>query len=92
MTDHRQAPDPTTDLCLAAGPSRARSDDELLAFLLILTWSLRTGRTLRAAPDDLSAEELIEFWAEEWAGGEPTDAPRCSTTGVPPPPSQGVKP
>jgi hypothetical protein len=47
-----------------AGP---RSDDELLAFLLISTWMVRTGRRLRAVPDpaDLSREELIEFWSDD---------------------------
>jgi hypothetical protein len=50
-----------------AAPTTPRSDDELLAFLLTLTWSLLTGRTLRdAAPEDLMAEELIEFWADDF--------------------------
>jgi hypothetical protein len=48
-------------------PLTPQSDDELLACLLISTWSLLTGRTLRAAaPGDLSAEELIEFWADDF--------------------------
>lgn len=52
---------------VAAAASGPRSDDELLAFLLISTWSLLTGRTLRdAPPGDLTAEELIEFWADDF--------------------------
>lgn len=43
------------------------SDDDLVGLLLILTWTLITGRTLRSdvPPAELSAEELIEFWAED---------------------------
>jgi hypothetical protein len=67
-----------TDLCVAAAAAGPRSDDELLAFLLISTWSLLTGRTLRdAAPADLTSEELIEFWADDVPeGGRAADG-RC---------------
>jgi hypothetical protein len=42
-------------------------DDEFLAAILIRMWSLASGRTLRAdvPPDQLSAEELIAFWADD---------------------------
>jgi hypothetical protein len=42
------------------------SDDEQLGLVLIATWALRTGRTLRrdVAFDALSAAELIVFWAD----------------------------
>jgi hypothetical protein len=47
-------------------PDPQRSDDELIAFMLIRIWALTTGRTLRrdVPPDQLSAEELIDFWAD----------------------------
>ena len=43
------------------------SDDELVARLLIHTWTLTTGKTLRCdvPPQELAEEELIDFWSEE---------------------------
>ena len=44
-------------------PSR---EDELLARVLITSWSLATGRTLRGvAPQALTEDELISFWADD---------------------------
>jgi hypothetical protein len=42
-------------------------EDDLLARVLITSWSLTTGRTLRAgvAPQSLTEEELISFWADD---------------------------
>ncbi|GAA2436690.1 hypothetical protein GCM10010191_59340 [Actinomadura vinacea] len=46
--------------------TRACTDLGLLALTLIATWSVRTGRHLRAVSvDDLSPDELIEFWADD---------------------------
>lgn len=47
--------------------SRAGDDDQILARLLITSWTLATGRTLRSdvPPHFLSDEELISFWADE---------------------------
>jgi hypothetical protein len=41
--------------------------DEQLARILVLMWSLASGRRLPSAvrPDELSPEELIEFWADD---------------------------
>lgn len=53
--------------CLLPGSGllAPRSDDEHLAFLLVATWSLRTGRRLRLAPhDQLTESELLEFWSD----------------------------
>jgi hypothetical protein len=50
------------------GRTAHRADeDELLARLLITSWSLTTGRTLRAGvpPQLLTEEELISFWADD---------------------------
>jgi hypothetical protein len=46
---------------------RPRSDDELLAHLLIYTWMLITGRFLRSnvPPNELTEKELIDFWADD---------------------------
>jgi hypothetical protein len=42
------------------------SDDENLMLLLVSTWELQTGRTLRGAPvAELTEQELIEFWADD---------------------------
>ena len=43
-----------------------RSDDELIAYTLIRTWALLSGRSLRrdVPIDQLSEHELIEFWAD----------------------------
>jgi hypothetical protein len=51
-------------------------EDELLARVLITSWSLATGRTLRpGTPQSLTEEELINFWADDQIGiagrGEP---------------------
>jgi hypothetical protein len=42
-------------------------EDELLARVLITSWTLATGRTLRMGvpPHSLSADELISFWADD---------------------------
>jgi len=54
--------------------------NDLLATLLIRSWMVATGRTLRAGvpPDELSAEELIDFWADDF-GCEPD--PVCPVAG-----------
>jgi hypothetical protein len=43
------------------------NEDELLARVLITSWTLATGRTLRAdvPPQSHSADELISFWADD---------------------------
>jgi hypothetical protein len=43
------------------------NEDEALARVLITSWTLATGRTLRAGvpPHSLSADELISFWADD---------------------------
>ncbi|MGH3191245.1 MAG: hypothetical protein ACRDOL_29160 [Streptosporangiaceae bacterium] len=48
-----------------------RADDKLIACLLIRTWALATGRTLRSDvnPCELSAAELIDFWADDQTAG-----------------------
>jgi hypothetical protein len=53
-------------------------EDELLARVLITSWSLATGRTLRTgvAPQSLTEDELISFWADDQIA-----APRRAGTG-----------
>jgi len=48
-------------------PFTLLSDEELIARLLIHTWTLTTGRTIRSdiPPYELTEEELIDFWAYE---------------------------
>jgi hypothetical protein len=52
---------------LRAKPVDWVNDDELLARVLITSWTLATGRTLRAGvpPHALPADELISFWADD---------------------------
>ena len=46
--------------------SQHATHDELLAQVLIISWSLTTGRTLRGvSPQSLTEEELITFWADD---------------------------
>ena len=45
---------------------RHANEDELLARVLITSWSLATGRTLRGGPpQSLTEDELISFWADD---------------------------
>jgi hypothetical protein len=43
------------------------NEDELLARVLVTSWTLATGRTLRTGvpPHSHSADELISFWADD---------------------------
>ncbi len=52
---------------LRVKPVDRGNEDELLARVLITSWTLATGRTLRAgvSPHSLSADELISFWADD---------------------------
>jgi hypothetical protein len=47
-------------------PVDSNFDDTLLGRVLISTWVLHTGRSLRrdVPPSELPAEELIAFWAD----------------------------
>jgi hypothetical protein len=49
---------------------RHADEDELLARVLITSWSLTTGRTLRTGvrPQSLTEDELISFWADDQIG------------------------
>lgn len=61
-------------------PSRQfQSEDDLLAFLLVNTWTLITGRVLRSdvPPTELSAEELIDFWADDHIACGDADVRTC---------------
>jgi hypothetical protein len=48
-------------------PFTLLSDDELIARLLIHTWTLTTGKTLRCdvPPHELTEGELIDFWSDD---------------------------
>jgi hypothetical protein len=50
-----------------AQPSGREDEDELLAQVLVTSWTLATGRTLRPGvpPHSHSEEELISFWADD---------------------------
>jgi len=47
--------------------ARYANEDDLLARVLITSWSMATGRTLRdgVAPHSLTEDELISFWADD---------------------------
>lgn len=45
---------------------RHANEDELLARVLVTSWSLTSGRTLRGVPpQSLTEDELISFWADD---------------------------
>ena len=45
---------------------RHANEDELLARVLVTSWSLTTGRTPRGVPpQSLTEDELISFWADD---------------------------
>jgi hypothetical protein len=59
-----------TGACPEAGQAVALDPaDEQLAGVLIRMWSLASGRRLRpgARPDQLSPDELMNFWADDLA-------------------------
>ena len=58
-------------------PFTLLSDDELIARLLIHTWTLTTGKTLRGdvPPHELSDEELIDFWSDDRLKQTPVSPP-----------------
>lgn len=60
-TARRPSSQPRTEILLD------EPDDEFLAAVLIHMWALASGRTLRrdVPPDQLSDEELIDFWADD---------------------------
>jgi hypothetical protein len=54
---------------------RHSGEDELVARVLITSWSLATGRTLRSvAPQSLTEDELITFWADDQMATPRADA------------------
>jgi hypothetical protein len=58
-------------------PGRRSGEDELLARVLITSWSLNTGRT---PPPSSTEEELIRFWADDLIATPPAD-PGCQRPG-----------
>src|ERR1700677_112919 len=58
-------------------------DDDILAGILISMWALASGRFLRRGvrPDELTEQELIDFWAEDLATttGPPRRTARSSS-------------
>jgi hypothetical protein len=66
------APDSGVNACrrISVRAARHADEDALLARVLITSWSLATGRTLRAgaAPQSLTEDELISFWADDVIG------------------------
>jgi hypothetical protein len=48
-------------------PFTLLSDDELIVRLLIHTWMLTTGKTLRGdvPPHEPTEAELIDFWSDD---------------------------
>jgi hypothetical protein len=56
------------------------NEDDLLARVLITSWSMATGRTLRegVAPHSLTEDELISFWADDHLTGRAAPAPAAA--------------
>jgi hypothetical protein len=60
---------PSLDVMYAVQPTAGTADDDLLAAVLIRMWALASGRPLPrdVPPDELTAEELIAFWADDFS-------------------------
>jgi hypothetical protein len=60
---------------LTGMPVDSHFDDTLLGRVLISTWVLHTGRTLRrdVPPAELPVEELIDFWADPLLDERPVE-------------------
>jgi hypothetical protein len=58
-------------------PGRRSGEDELLARVLVTSWSLNTGRT---PPPSSTEEQLIRFWADDLIATPPAD-PGCQRPG-----------
>jgi hypothetical protein len=58
---------PLRTLSRGAADLAVHGDDDELLRLLVTSWTLITGRTLRAdvPPERLSEDELIGFWADD---------------------------
>lgn len=55
------------------------SEDELLAFLLVSTWVLATGRPFPRVPlQEMTEQQLIDFWADDYS--EPSGYDRSGAT------------
>lgn len=63
-------------------PVDSHYDDAQLSRVLISTWVLHTGRTLRpdVAPCQLPVEELIDFWADPLLEEPPAADPPGTAT------------
>ncbi len=59
-------------------------DEEQLARMLVLMWSVVSGRNLNpeVRPDQLSADELISFWADDLAPATGRHARVASSAGA----------
>ncbi|HEY6314697.1 MAG TPA: hypothetical protein VIY52_28390 [Streptosporangiaceae bacterium] len=69
---------------IRGGPVDHGIADETLARVLITSWTLATGRTLRAGvpPQSHTADELISFWPDEQTAGHAPDV-RVLAAGAP---------
>ena len=58
------------------------TDDDVVAFLLIATWTLITGRELRSdvPPWELTEQELVDFWADVQLWPVDTWDDRCAVS------------
>ena len=63
--ERRQGTKPMTKLMNEALERTSATGDEHLALTLMTMWALSTGRAMPCRPPRcLSAQELIDFWAE----------------------------
>jgi hypothetical protein len=82
MPDSTVLGTPRARLSGPSAPRYSRADDEedaQLARVLITSWSLVTGRTLRSdvPPRLLTEDELIAFWADDADGAAGRDLARA---------------
>jgi hypothetical protein len=61
---------------------RYTNEDDLLARVLMTSWSMATGRTLREgiSPHSLTEDELISFWADDQMTARAAPAPAVAAS------------
>jgi hypothetical protein len=63
------------------------TNDDMVAFLLVATWMLVTGRELRSDVPmcELTEQELVDFWSDDHLWPVDTWDDRCPVPGIPGP-------
>lgn len=77
MPPHQSPPLPRSlTLSQLQKSSTLPADEATMALTLVTTWIIRTGRSIPPVPvNELSAEEIEDFWADEQMLDKETSSP-----------------